>query len=513
MTITRRSVSALPFVLAFGLAFGPALIDAASAADIPVKAPALAAAPIVDWSGVYAGVHAGYGGGMTDWNNEGFNYPAAGFLGGGQIGINKQIASLVFGLELEGSWASISGTQPLTTGSMGFFFLGTLDDKPKSRLDGMVTLAGRAGLAADRWFVFAKGGLAGVWQTHSLDRTLNDAFGFTMTNNVSGRDFRIAPLIGLGAEYALDAHWSLKAEYDYLHLSTKTVPLSGAATFNGVPAPGFVLNETITQDAIHLIKVGANYRLGPVAVDPVYPPVKAVPGTNWTGAFLGVQGGYGFGRLDRSTFADPTVPGSGTYDMKGWLGGVDGGVNVQSGAFVFGVEGEWMWTGIRGGQNFTGFDPGFNGNVATSLTSTIDWLAIASAKAGFVVGDRLLVYGKGGVAIASERHSNNSVETFQAQPDVFSIATTGRAVHTGVAIGAGAEYALGGNWSIKGEYDYIKMLPQRHTATGVLTLAGPFPDQGNIAPGFDQVRQDLHLFKLGVNYHFNPLSGAVTARY
>jgi opacity protein-like surface antigen len=86
-------------------------------------------------------------------------------------------------------------------------------------------------------------------------------------------------------------------------------------------------------------------------------------------------------------------------------------------------------------------------------------------------------------------------------------------VHSGVAIGAGAEYALGGNWSIKGEYDYIRMIEQQHTATGVLTLTGGVAtDQGNIAPGFDRVRQDLHLFKLGVNYHFNPLPGVVTAR-
>lgn len=508
MIITRRLVSTV--------AFGLALMDAASAADIPLKAPAFAPVPVVDWSGVYVGVHTGYGGGMTDWTGEGLNYPAAGFLGGGQIGINKQIASLVFGVELEGSWANINGTQALTTGSTGPFFLGTLTDKANSRLDGMVSFAGRAGLAADSWFVFAKGGLAGVWQTHSLDRTLSDVFGFTMVQNVSGREFRTAPMIGLGAEYALDAHWSVKAEYDYLRLNTKTVPLSGPATFGGVAVPAFTLNEQISQDAVHLIKVGANYRLGPVAVDPAYPPVRPVPGTNWTGAFLGVQGGYGFGRMERSTFVDPAFPGSGTFDMKGWLGGVDGGVNVQSGVFVFGVEGEWMWTGIRGSQTFTGFDPGFGGNTVTNLNSAIDWLAIASAKAGFVVGDRLLVYGKGGVAIASERHSANGIETFAAQPDVFSLTTTGRAIHTGVAIGAGAEYALGGNWSIKGEYDYIRMFEQQHTPSGVLTLTGAggvITDQGTIAPGFDRVRQDLHLFKLGVNYHFNPLPGAVTARY
>ncbi|MBR0719084.1 outer membrane protein [Bradyrhizobium liaoningense] len=489
MTITGRLVL---------IAFGLALTDAASAADIPVKAPAFAPPPVVDWSGVYAGVHAGYGGGMTDWTPGGLNYPAAGFLGGGQIGINKQIASLVFGVELEGSWANIGGSQRLVDdGIIG----GATTVSANSRIEGMATFAGRAGLAADRWFVFAKGGLTGVWEKHSFGTS---GVGL-LDQNASSREFRIAPMIGFGAEYALDAHWSVKAEYDYLHFGSRTVPFNGLAGFGGVA------NLAIAQDSVHLVKLGANYRLGPVAVDSAYPPVKAAPGTNWTGAFVGVQGGYGFGRMDRSSFIDPAAPGSGVYDLKGWLGGIDGGVNVQSGVLVFGVEGEWMWTGLRGGQTFTTPDPFFGGTAVTTLNSRIDWLAIASAKAGFVVGDRLLIYGKGGVAIASERHSANSLETFLPAPGSISSATSGTAIHSGFALGAGAEYALGGNWSIKGEYNYIKMIAQQDTVTGVVTFSGG--PTSNIARGFDRVGQDLQLFKLGVNYHLNPLPGAVTARY
>ena len=40
------------------------------AADLPVKARPVVAAGF-DWSGVYIGVHAGYGGGMKDWSPEG----------------------------------------------------------------------------------------------------------------------------------------------------------------------------------------------------------------------------------------------------------------------------------------------------------------------------------------------------------------------------------------------------------------------------------------------------------
>jgi opacity protein-like surface antigen len=88
----------------------------ASAADLPLKAKPIVAAGL-DWSGVYIGVHAGYGGGMKDW---GLDLPAAfvarGPLVGGQVGIKKQLGSLVFGLELDGSRADIKGTGVSTLG-------------------------------------------------------------------------------------------------------------------------------------------------------------------------------------------------------------------------------------------------------------------------------------------------------------------------------------------------------------------------------------------------------------
>jgi outer membrane immunogenic protein len=135
------------------------------AADLPVKARSLAPA-YYDWSGVYIGVHAGYGGGMTDWNDQGFDFAPRGFLGGGQVGINKQIASLVFGLELDGSWANFNRSQTVSIGSPAAGFQESF--AVTSKIDGFLTLAGRAGLAADRWFVYAKGGLAFARDKHAF---------------------------------------------------------------------------------------------------------------------------------------------------------------------------------------------------------------------------------------------------------------------------------------------------------------------------------------------------------
>ena len=477
------------------------------AADMPVKARPLAPPAYYDWSGVYIGVHAGYGGGMTDWNDQGFDFAPRGFLGGGQVGINKQIASLVFGLEFDGSWANFNRSQTFSVGGpiLGFQSVGSAT----SKIDGFLTLAGRAGLAADRWFVYAKGGLAFAHEKH--------AFGVVATQfpgvdsfAVSGSEDRWGLMVGFGTEYALGSNWSVKAEYNYMNFGSRTPRLAGTETVAGVTSP-ITIDSQIEQAAIHVAKVGVNYRFGGLQIDPTFAPVPAAPGHNWSGAYFGAQGGYGFGHKEWPDFFGVT-PASGKFDANGWLAGGTVGVNAQAGTFVFGVEGEWMWTGIKGSQTAT---TDFGGASFTdSLESKINWLAIASARAGLVVGDRLLIYAKGGVALADEKHSHDLAQSVIGLGTVTGSAS-GRAVHTGIVVGAGAEYALGGNWSAKLEYDYIRMLAQNVIAIGTETANIPAVAVGTIdfAEQFTGIRQDLHLVKLGVNYHFNPVPMVVSARY
>jgi outer membrane immunogenic protein len=482
------------------VAFGALLPTAALAADLPVKARPLPIA-FYDWSGIYIGGHIGYGGGMKDWDNQPGDFVARGFLGGGQVGINKQIASFVFGLELDGSWANISGSQ--TTVNGGALINNTLTLSNSSRIDGLVTLAGRAGIAADRWFVFAKAGLAVAHESHSFDGIDAGPLG-TQTATASAKEYRVAPMGGLGAEYALGNNWSLKAEYNYIHLGSRSLAFRGTQTN---PAAPFAFNESIEQ-SMHLVKVGANYRLGGIAIDPSYTPVPAAPGTNWSGAYIGAQGGYGWGHKEwRGIGAGPN---DGKYDVNGWLAGGTVGVNAQAGVFVFGVEGDLMWTDIKGNQTFTAT----LGVLATTvnLETKVNWLATAAARAGFVVGDKLLVYGKAGVALAEETHSFNTLFT----NGVATVTTNIQAkpLHTGVLAGAGAEYALGGNWSAKFEYNYIKMLGQAFTATGPGFVNAP-PVVGTVRADqrFDKMTQDMHIFKVGLNYHFSPMPAVVSARY
>ena len=85
------------------------------------------------------------------------------------------------------------------------------------------------------------------------------------------------------------------------------------------------------------------------------PPV--VPVYNWSGVYLGINGGYGFGS---SGWSDPQNPSSfttggstssGNFNTNGGLVGGTLGVNFQTGGFVFGVEGDWDWQGLQGTNN------------------------------------------------------------------------------------------------------------------------------------------------------------------
>ena len=466
---------------------------------MPVKAKPIVAAAF-DWSGVYIGVHAGYGGGAKDWSPGGLSeadFIARGALLGGQLGFNKQIASLVLGAELSGSWADISGSSHYQLGGPGANIQASLDSA--SRIDGIATLAGRAGLAADRWFVFAKAGLSAVHEKHSGSLV---AVGVpTVSTFAGGNEVRYAPMLGFGTEYALSGNWSLFGEYNFHYLGDRPVTFRGTISGGGISIP-IAFDERIDQ-SIHVAKVGVNYRWGGVQIDPSYLPVPPAPGNNWTGGYIGVQGGYAWGKKEWQPLG---LPGSPNYRTDGWLAGGSIGANVQAGSFVFGVEGEILGTGIDGNYAQTAAVPGATTNTI-ALSSKIDWLALATARAGFVVGSNLMVYAKGGIAIAEERHTLNLTQTGPAAS--ASLAT--KAIHTGVAVGAGAEYAISPNWSIKAEYDYVKMFPQKLVVSG--TAVGVFgPEVVDFVAPVDKVNQDLHLVKFGVNYHFSPLP-VVVAKY
>jgi outer membrane immunogenic protein len=475
----------------------------ARAADLPVKAPVLA--PVVyNWTGIYGGVQAGYGAGMKDWG--GINFLAHGALAGGTIGVNQQIGNWVIGIEGDASWANIKGSRDEIIAIP--FSVSNFSATIASKIDAVATIAARLGFAQDRWLVYVKAGGGWARETHTQSQvsTITGVPG-AQSVSIEGKENRFGPMVGFGAEYAFLGNWSAKVEYNYFDFTANGIVRQAGTLTSFAGTTTNVATTVNIREQLHFAKVGLNYRFGPDGA-PEIAASRPAPGYNWTGVYAGVQGAGAFGLTSFVGFAPWD-----RYDPKGWLAGGTVGVNVQAGAFVPGLELEWMGGRVNGGRtDITSITVG--GTSTQSLATRIDGIAMATARMGFVAADRWLVYGKAGLALAHATHTNNF--SFIGGPGVTSsiFNNEGDALHSGVVMGLGTEYAFLGNWSVKLEYDYIRFRVQDVFLPGTITEISPVLGTGTTSlPNSASIRQDLHLVKFGLNYRFNPGIDVISARY
>ncbi len=229
-----------------------ALAQTAFAADLPrrmpVKAPPVVAPAVFTWTGCYIGAHGGYAWGNKRWTDPTFEFidtegDVDGWLVGGQVGCQIQQNQWVIGIEGQAAWADIDGTA--TSGRVG---AAALDFHSKTDIIGSIAL--RLGWAVDRTLFYAKGGLGFVRDHHWVT--------IPPTNCICGdsdKYMRWGWMVGGGIEYAFTSNWSIKGEYNYMHLGTKTVSIFD--TFD----PSVVDDFRIKQH-VHLFKAGINYRFG-----------------------------------------------------------------------------------------------------------------------------------------------------------------------------------------------------------------------------------------------------------
>ena len=186
---------------------------------------------------------------------------------------------------------------------------------------------------------------------------------------------------------------------------------------------------------------------------------------DWTGAYIGVNAGGGFGTFK----LDPTGGGPGGFDLSasGFLGGVQAGYNWQVGQFVYGVEADFQGSDVKGELSIGG----------PSLETKVDWFGTVRARIGYTPVDRFLVYGTGGLAYGHEKLDISGL----GGPSFSK-------TKVGWTVGAGAEYAITNNWSLKSEYLYTDL------GKTTFDLPGPGPDA--------DVKVPFHTVRVGLNYKF-----------
>jgi outer membrane immunogenic protein len=241
------------------------------------------------------------------------------------------------------------------------------------------------------------------------------------------------------------------------------------------------------------------------------PVVAAVPFT-WTGCYVGGHVGAGW---DRTGFSDPgnLSPGFlgppsiqqslfpvgatiGVNSPAGVVGGVQAGCDYQLASnWVVGVGGNFAGSDIHGFANDP-FFVGKNGGPVPIRTRTNE-IASLTGRVGYS-WDHFLLYGKGGGAWA---HNNYSILNLNCA--LFATCNlTGSTDRTGWTAGVGLEWAFADHWSALVEYDHY----------GFGSKGVTFFDPVNVLTRVYNVKQDVDVVKVGINYRFWS-AAPVVARY
>lgn len=182
---------------------------------------------------------------------------------------------------------------------------------------------------------------------------------------------------------------------------------------------------------------------------PTKAPAYVQPVYNWTGPYIGISGGYGWGSSDFSG------AGGGTVDPKGGIFGGTLGYNWQMGSLVTGIEGDISWSGLRDSN--------------AGLRTENNWLGTVRGRLGYNAG-RWMPYVTGGLAVGD------------IDADVAGLGSSDK-TKAGWTIGGGVEAQLVGPWSAKVEYLYVDL--------------GNGGSVGGLRPDFT-----TNIVRAGLNYRF-----------
>jgi outer membrane immunogenic protein len=234
--------------------------SAASAADLPArpytKAPAMVAA-IYDWSGFYVGLN---GGGASSRecltitsadgtavapNSEGC-HDATGGMVGGQLGYRWQSASWVFGIEAEGDWASLKGSNASQTAIIPY--------TNQTKVDAIGLFTGQVGYAWNNLLWYVKGGAAVTDNKYSSFFPVGNVFAAAGVPFNQTSETRWGGTVGTGIDISFAQDWSVGFEYDHLFMGRNTVTFAPTAIAVG-------RTDTISQ-GVDMGTVRVNYRFG-----------------------------------------------------------------------------------------------------------------------------------------------------------------------------------------------------------------------------------------------------------
>jgi outer membrane immunogenic protein len=190
---------------------------------------------------------------------------------------------------------------------------------------------------------------------------------------------------------------------------------------------------------------------------PYKAPLYAAP-FNWTGFYVGINGGYAWGTSNWSAGGATT----GDFSPNGALVGGTIGYNLQTSQLVFGIEGDLAYSLLKGTDT------------TACCETRNDWFATVRGRVGYAI-DRLMPYLTAGAAFGDIKMTPVG-------------GTSETATNVGWTVGGGVEYAFAGAWSAKLEYLYADL----GSATCSAATCGVDTD----------VSLKTNIVRAGVDYHF-----------
>jgi outer membrane immunogenic protein len=234
---------------------------------------------------------------------------------------------------------------------------------------------------------------------------------------------------------------------------------------------------------------------------PIKAALPAVAIYNWTGFYIGINGGGGSAHtcwnetFDGTVGPQPNVS-EGCHDATGGTVGGQFGYRWQSTSWVFGVEAQGNWADFQG-RNLN--QSPVNAPFGFSDQTRIDSFGLFTGQVGYAVNN-VLFYAKGGAAVVHDKYNNIGAGVLAPAGVAFSAGNENR---WGGVAGLGIEYGFAPGWSVAGEYDHMLM----GTNSVTINLLPPF---GAGLSGVHNIRQDVDMGTIRLNYRFG---GPIVTRY
>jgi outer membrane immunogenic protein len=273
--------------------------------------------------------------------------------------------------------------------------------------------------------------------------------------------------------------------------------------------------------------IGTHAFAADMAVKAPPPPPAPAPVYSWTGWYVGLNAGGGWGGdgIDNSltpgacnrsaaecaaVFASLNAVLGGSFDIhpSGFIGGGQIGYNYQNGVFVWGIETDFQGADVKGSAStaVSVVPPGFPTVLVTGTgtgSEKLDWFGTLRGRLGWTPTPPLLVYATGGLAYGHvQTDASFSGQTFISgtQLTTGSTAISQSDTRAGWTLGGGLEWMFAPQWSVKAEYLYYDLgtvtLNQTFTLLGV----------GNPRNINDNIQSVAHykgnIARVGLNYKF-----------